>query len=984
MKLKLPLHVHISVIFFVLILLVGSLIAHQGYRLSRDVMTSSAAELVRRVGLEMRNEIASIITPAELATKLLSQSTLPRAVSFDARMAAVPLMAEALQGSPSLSSIYVGYPNGDFFFLRHIADATDKAEQGTLGAPANTRFIVQAIEHSGPVARGRYVYLDAALAVLRTDEQPDYAQRFDPRTRPWFKNALASAEPIKTAPYLFFSNRKVGMTLAVRDGQQQGMVIGADILLETLAENLVLKKITPGSQIALVNAASEVIAHESLTKPLNIPLDSEGKPQLLQLSKLNSPQLVTGSELVATIGDQIELNHTQLYNDDSWQLTINTVSLKGLRPLYLVVATPESELLHSATELRRVAMWVTLLVIFISIPVTWLLARRIARPLQNLSALAGNIRRFDFSGDNSNRSSISEVDELGQAMNTLRRSMRRFIDTSRAVADEPDFDRLMPMLLGETIAAADADLGILYLADDERLVPASALDDQGKALGLSLSSVSLADAIEHIGHSLGNGEMRSGELSAHGLALAGLNNPEAAKVMSGLRYGVAVPLRNRRQHLVGAMLLARRKPIDSAQLSFVGNLAVSAASSLETRELIKAQKDLFEAFIQLIAGAIDAKSPYTGGHCARVPELTKMLAREACAQTSGPFADFSLDEDDWEAVHVAAWLHDCGKITTPEYVVDKATKLETIYDRIHEIRMRFEVLKRDADIAYWQGLAEGGDKSALVTRRLAAHTQLDEDFAFVATCNEGGEFMAPEKVERLSRIAQQTWQRTLDDRIGISTDESKRKSATPAAALPATETLLSDKPEHIFARSPQETMPEDNPWGFRVKVPKHLYNKGELYNLSVSRGTLAEEDRFKINEHMIQTIKMLSALPFPKHLRNVPEIAGGHHEKMDGMGYPKRLMAGEMSPVARMMAVADIFEALTAGDRPYKKGKSLSEAIKIMGFMKKDQHIDPEVFDLFLRSGIYLDYGKRYMDAAQLDEVDIQPYLTPAPSIAPA
>jgi HD-GYP domain-containing protein (c-di-GMP phosphodiesterase class II) len=194
--------------------------------------------------------------------------------------------------------------------------------------------------------------------------------------------------------------------------------------------------------------------------------------------------------------------------------------------------------------------------------------------------------------------------------------------------------------------------------------------------------------------------------------------------------------------------------------------------------------------------------------------------------------------------------------------------------------------------------------------------------------------------------------------------------------LPAVEPLLSDKPEHIFERRPQDCMPEINKWGFKMKLPEYLYNKGEVYNLSVGRGTLVEEDRYKINEHIVQTLIMLSALPFPKHLRHIPEIAGGHHEKMDGTGYPRRLTKDEMSPVARMMAIADIFEALTAVDRPYKKGKTLSEAIKIMSFMKKDQHLDPDLFELFLRSGVYREYAARYMKPEQIDEVNIAQYVS--------
>ena len=436
---------------------------------------------------------------------------------------------------------------------------------------------------------------------------------------------------------------------------------------------------------------------------------------------------------------------------------------------------------------------------------------------------------------------------------------------------------------------------------------------------------------------------------------------------------VIAPLANRRRELLGliALLCPERAGIERELVEFIGALTGSAAVSLETKQLIQAQKALFEAFIRLIASAIDAKSPYTGGHCARVPELTKMLARAACAATDGPYRDFALSEEEWEAVHLGAWLHDCGKVTTPEYIVDKATKLETICDRIHEVRMRFEVLKRDAEIDYWKRVAEGGDRASLRAMLEAEWRTLDADFAFVAQCNEGGEFMAPERVARLKGIAVRTWTRTLDDRLGIAHEERKRKERSPPAPLPATEPLLADKPEHLIERRPADRMAEGNRWGFRVQTPELLYNRGELYNLAVGRGTLSEEERYKINEHMIQTIIMLSALPFPRHLRNVPEIAGGHHEKMDGTGYPKRLSRDEMSPVARMMAIADIFEALTAADRPYKKAKKLSEAIKIMGFMKQDKHVDPELFDLFLTSGVYREYAARFLAPEQIDAVDV-------------
>lgn len=436
-----------------------------------------------------------------------------------------------------------------------------------------------------------------------------------------------------------------------------------------------------------------------------------------------------------------------------------------------------------------------------------------------------------------------------------------------------------------------------------------------------------------------------------------------------------IPLVTRLQDLQGVILLIRDTPMEAAQLAFVSTLASLSAGAIEVRALTEAQRVLFDAFIRLLAGAIDAKSPHTGGHCERVPQLAKMLAAAACDATEGPYQSFQMTDAQKEALHVAAWLHDCGKVTTPEYVIDKATKLETLYDRIHEIRMRFEVLKRDAEIAYLRAVAAGEDESTERARRDAEFQVLDEEFAFVAACNQGGEFMDVAHKDRLLRIASRRWARTMDDRLGISQEELSRKARVPRATLPMWEALLADKDEHLIERTAHDTIPSDNPWGFKLNTPKHLYDRGELHNLLVDRGTLSAEERFKIEDHIVQTQIMLSLLPFPKHLRQVPEIAGGHHEKMDGTGYPRRLHGEQMSTLARMMAIADVFEALTAADRPYKRAKTLSEAVRIMAMASAQQHIDPDLFDLFLTSGVYLRYAERFMRPEQIDHVDISQYV---------
>ncbi|WP_432697139.1 HD domain-containing phosphohydrolase [Marinobacterium sp. YM272] len=409
-------------------------------------------------------------------------------------------------------------------------------------------------------------------------------------------------------------------------------------------------------------------------------------------------------------------------------------------------------------------------------------------------------------------------------------------------------------------------------------------------------------------------------------------------------------------------------------IPFVEALATQAAVAMENLDLVQAQRKMMDAMIEMIAGAIDAKSPYTGGHCERVPEIATMLCEAASNSNDAPFAEFSFNSDEeWREFKIAAWLHDCGKVTTPEHVVDKATKLETINNRIHEIRTRFEVLLRDAQLEHLKAIhIEGEDPAGAKARFEARKQQLQDDFAFIASCNEGGEFLSDDKIERIRQIGAQTWLRYFDNRIGLSHEELLRypDSSNP---LPCEENLLSDRPEHLIERPPSNAL--DDKFGFKMEIPEYLYNQGELHNLSVSRGTLTAEERFKINEHIIQTIAILEQMPFPPNLKRVPEIAGAHHETLIGTGYPRQLTRDDLSIPARIMAIADIFEALTASDRPYKKAKTLSESIRILSFFKKDQHIDPDLFDLFLSEGIYKVYAQRYLKPEQIDEVDIEQYL---------
>jgi HD-GYP domain-containing protein (c-di-GMP phosphodiesterase class II) len=388
---------------------------------------------------------------------------------------------------------------------------------------------------------------------------------------------------------------------------------------------------------------------------------------------------------------------------------------------------------------------------------------------------------------------------------------------------------------------------------------------------------------------------------------------------------LTVPMRNHEREIIGVLqLINAQDPRNGEIVAFSASdqrlaesLASQAAIALTNRMLIIQLEQLFESFINLINTAIDEKSPYTGGHCQRVPTLTMLLAEAVNETKEGPLKDFTMSEKDRYELKIAGLLHDCGKVTTPVHVVDKATKLETIFDRVQLIDTRFEVLKRDAEIESLRKRAtlkpmEAAEEDKRLRERLR---QFDDDRKFLHACNVGGERMRDEDIDRVRRIAAYRWR----DMSGHEAD---------------------------------------------------FLTADEVKNLTIRAGTLTEDERKVINHHIVATIRMLEALPWPKHLTKVPEYAGGHHERMDGKGYPKGLTREQMSVQARCMGIADIFEALTAKDRPYKKGKTLSASLEILGRMKLNNHVDPDLFDIFVRLKVYRRYAEMFLDREQIDEVD--------------
>jgi len=532
---------------------------------------------------------------------------------------------------------------------------------------------------------------------------------------------------------------------------------------------------------------------------------------------------------------------------------------------------------------------------------------------------------------------------MSSSDNLLHR-LKELNDIGIALSRERDLNSLLETILVAAKRITNADAGTLYLYEpDQQMLRFEILRNDtlktsmGGTSGVPISfyPIRLYDEANNPNHAMVvSHAFLSGETvnipdayMAQGFDFSGTKNFDA-KTGYRSRSFLTVPMRNHEDEAIGVLQLINAQDRESGDIvnfstddqQLLESLASQAAIALTNRRLIVQLEELFEAFIQLINTAIDDKSAYTGGHCARVPALTMMLAEAVNRTRRGPLSDFKMTDQDRRELKIAGLLHDCGKITTPVHVVDKATKLQTLFDRIDLLDTRFEVLKRDAEIDMLREVADAGADDQRVDEARRDHVkrtaQLDRDRDFLRHCNIGCEEMSVEEQQRVRQIAAYRWR-------GVDGKEIK---------------FLSDD---------------------------------EAENLTIGSGTLTDAEREIINHHIEVTIKMLESLPWPKHLKNVPEYAGGHHERMDGNGYPRGLKREQMSVQARVMGIADIFEALTAKDRPYKKGKTLTESLTILGKFKLDGHVDPDLFDIFIREKVYLDYAGQFLPPEQIDDVDL-------------
>ncbi|WP_293233621.1 HD domain-containing phosphohydrolase [Paludibacterium sp.] len=905
-----------------------------------------------------RQVVANLARAEERAgavSALLAHSALTAAQTPEQQQAFVPQLIASLKDNPSLQAVYAGFADGRFFLVRRM-DAPSRAIFPS--APAQTHWLLQQVRQTQPgQSVQNWTFLDAAGQPVGTPRQlPTF---YDPRQRPWYALAQHHDGNVHTEPYRFSTTGLLGMTVASRSPDRQA-VIGVDMRLQDLSQTLRDNLPSPHSLLLLINQKREVLVSTDSSEQARraAPLNTASQPVLRDLAQ--SWQL--GSVPPDTL----------LSDDEPWVVSISSIAEISESPHYLLMLMPRDELFAEGQNIAEHALRIPLLFLLLMLPAGWLISRAMSQPIRALVEATSRIQALDFSHDDPPPTGVREMNELLDVSRNMKSTIQDFITLSRQMVAEHQQEQLMSMVLRTTARALPADqAGMWLLQQDQTLHPL--LPEDAQAREAALGPLSLDDPLVRAAQESGGEPVQL--CSTPSLV------PKALRPLLKRHHHriTILPMRLESKALFGLLILIEDdspdRPVHNHRLHYLKALTSFAAIAIENRLLANSLKALMNALVELMASAIDTKSPYTGRHCQRVPQVARMLADAACQTQSGPLAKFSMATEDQEALFIASWLHDCGKVTTPEYVVDKATKLETLYDRIHEIRMRFEVLKRDADIRYWQGLFAGGDARQLAAECEQEKAQLDEEFAFVAQCNQGSEFMRDEELARLTQIGQRTWLRTLDDRLGLGFLEQRRLSTYPTPPLPVQETLLSDKPEHCIPRPAGELLPPDNRWGFNMAVPVLRMHRGERYNLSVRRGTLNEEERYIINEHIVTTIKMLESLPLPKHLSRVPEIAGGHHERMDGKGYPRGIKGDQMSVLARIMAIADVFEALTASDRPYKPAKRMSEVLRIMSRMTSEGHLDPVLLRLFLESGIWRDYAAQYLSAELCDVEEVDAYL---------
>ncbi|MGE4560931.1 MAG: HD domain-containing phosphohydrolase [Desulfobulbus sp.] len=947
----------------------------------------SSDQLFREISGHLVEKVNNLLDSAESATE--TGAFLANAAPLSADVLQGPLlpyMINALKQNSRLHALFREDQAGTLVRVVNIRGIPALREW--YGADEQAAYVVRVWDRTGRLQAE--TNFDAALReIAKSSSGNRQAVPVRPWQKPFQDNGLTSF----TGPYLFGSEPLVGITCTKRAANGQ-ILFGADTTLAYLTDFLWDQKVSRFGYAFIFDHGGSLLAHP---REPSVSVIRHGNEEEMWFMPLAKSTRAEGREIWRVFQQDGETafrgNITLQVDDVPHIVRLTPIDRPGLH-LLVAVTAPASDFTATFFLIRRHVLIASTIVMALAVLIGLIMATRVSHALSLLAKSAKRVQLFDFSERERIESVFLEIHTLIQSFTLMRSTIRQktedllvtqghlqyLVDTGIALSGEPDDQKLIDLTFDAARHLAKADGGFLYRADERGDLQAVRMQRASRGVGLTrLSDASLHKTVFTLQEEQGDLLLAMAKKAIDTGTITSVSGYQGAgpPAASAETFGpfatvLFVPLKTGHEKVVGLLQMVKppgeatggNDAFDSGLFPFLEVLAAQAAIAMDNQNLIEAQQRLMDSFIKVIAGAIDAKSPHTGRHCSRVPELALLLAKAAHEATSGPLASFRLEGDDaWREFEIAAWLHDCGKLTTPDFVVNKATKLETRYNRIHEIRMRFEILRRDREIQHLRTMA--GDRPAGGERSPALETvyrQLEDDFAFVARCNAGSASLDQSDRDRLITLAATPWTAYFNERLGLSEEESVRYSG--AWQPGQSRQLLADRPEHLIPFDPDNNH-DAPPQRFNLCRPPVRFNHGELHNLLVGQGTLTEEERFAVQDHIIQTIHMLEQLPFPEHLARVPEYACCHHEKCNGTGYPRGLTGREMSVPARILAIADIFEALTAADRPYKAPMSASEALAVMHSMCRRGEIDPGLFLLFEQGTIIEHYGQRYLHPEQ-------------------
>lgn len=936
-----PLSIHISTLFVILMTFFSAVLIIVSFQYTHSLLQGSAKALSAENSKKIESELHKNMAPIFSTLDFLAYSSVVHGeVLGSSKWRWLAAVHQFFQRNSALVALYYGSNNGDFTVIRPLFSEQAKQQ---FNAPETAVLYLEKSTVQG--ATETYYFNEK---IQQIDFRQGSENTFDPRTRPWYQASKNKQSIVITEPYLFYLLKTYGITLS-RSSADHRHVVGADFTLDTLSTKLASLAKYPDSKMIIFDSHLLPIAEHNTNLKLNDP--QSDNTELLQNSLFR--------DIVNRISPRTVYENRE-YDGETWSLSLTPIAISPNIEVHLAEAVRHRDILEKLMAVRDTQVALSIGLLALGFLVVLLVSRRIAQPMKRLVELTGNIAHFEFKKTRYPTSMITELNDLTHSIHSMEHSLSELIKALRDTAANNDLDALAKTVARQSYAITKAETIILYSyhADQSHF----SVTANHAIIPFKLDLDVLLNSTPWI-----FSELRQGN-TVHLQRDDNLLRRFQPQLFNSDIY--LFPLLNREGQLIGVLNVGYERSVSDSHRekhAFLRELLSFAQIAKDNIDRMTQQKNLLGAIAERFACAIDAKYPFTKGHAKRVWFITQSLA-QLTEEDHTYFPQFIMSQDRWSELKLAAWLHDCGKITTPQHVLDKATKLETLYDRIHEIRTRVEVLKSQAETDYWRQLYHGGSKAQLDKQLAQTLKELDEDFAFLAHCNQAQKTLSDQAIERLTHIAKRRWKRTIDDRTGTAWSEQQRAGGE-AQSLPIMEPLLSDKESHRVPWLNSHLHFTDT-HAFNIKPGDLQYHRGELYNLSIRSGTHTPEERFLIQDHIIQTIMMLDNLPYPSHLRQLPDIAGHHHEHLNGTGYPQGLSEQDLSVQARIVAIANTFDTLTSACSASDLAKTLSESLTIMTDMATSGQLDPKLYLLFLEQDLYLEFAAEHLDPAQCDDVE--------------